>query len=117
MKKFMYNGSENEKEYHWETCERNKVPFIIIDDRGEFDSELFYDITNIARSDQLELISDKIKTFYRSYVEFSCYDIAPLQKYFDEYYFFRFSIEKKCIEIFGNKLFDYLNLILEQTRN
>jgi|GEM_PF-453536 len=115
MEKFIYNGSENEKEDHWKTCEKNKAPFIIIDDKGEFYSELFYDITNIASSNQLELISDKIKTFYSSYVEFSCFDIAPLQKYFDEYYFFRFSIEKNCAESFGNKLFDYLKIMLEQT--
>lgn len=108
MNKFIRNGSESEKENHWCACERNKAPFIVIDDKGKLESEIFYDITNIARTDQLQAISEKVKFFYSAYLEFSSLDISSRQKYFDEHYFFRFSVEKECAEGFGVKLFNYL---------
>jgi hypothetical protein len=94
MEKFIYNRSENDKENHWNICEKNKTPFIVIDDKGKIYSEIFYDITNIARTDQLQLISDKVKSFYSSYIEFSYLEVSSLQKYFDEYYFFDLVLKK-----------------------
>ena len=42
--KYVYNFDDKKK--HWEYCERNKFPFILLKDIYGNYTEIFYDITN-----------------------------------------------------------------------
>ncbi len=105
-KKFVYNGSEKDEAQHWQKCENDRIPFITVTNKNEHEVEIFYDITNI--SSDLERISDKVKKFYTTYLEFLNLDVSSAQEYFDEFYFFRFKIKTEYHIVLTEKLFDFL---------
>lgn len=106
--KFVFSGTDKEKTAHWETCEKYKIPFILVSSKGNNRVEVFYDITNAVGTDKLELISEKLKALYINYIDFLGIDIPSIQKYLDQYYFFGFELEKEHYQVVVEKLYDFL---------
>ena len=107
--KYIYNFDDKEK--HWEYCERNKFPFIHI---NKDYTEIFYDITNFYVD--LEYISKEISDIFNSYRKFTLIDNYFWEKYSGQYYFFAFPVMKKHSEIIAEQLFDYLLKYLENSK-
>jgi len=108
IKKFISKGIEKDDVKHWEVCEKYKVPFISVSNKGEDTVEVFYDITNIVGTDKLEYISEKLKAFYINYIEFLGLDIPSIQHYLDEHYFFKFELKREYHQVLTEKLYDFL---------
>ena len=102
--KYVYNFDDKEK--HWEYCERNKFPFILLKDTNKDYTEIFYDITNF--NVDLEYVSKEVSNIFDSYRKFSLIDNYFWEKYSEQYYFFTFPVMKKHSEIIAEQLFDYL---------
>lgn len=105
--KYIFGKSEEEVA-HWNECEKHHAPFISIVNKNKEEVEIFYDITNIAGSEELERISNKVKELYNSYLDFLHLDTTSVQEYFDEHYFFRFKVKREFYPVLGEKLFDFL---------
>ena len=68
--KYVYSFDDEKK--HWEYCERNKFPFILLKDVYGNYTEIFYDITNF--NIDLEHISKEINEIFDSYRKFALID-------------------------------------------
>ena len=107
--KYVYNFDDEKK--HWNYCEKNKFPFILLKNTNKDYTEIFYDITNF--NVDLEYISEEIKVIFNSYRKFALIDNYFWEKYLEQYYFFTFPVRKKHSEIIAEQLFDYLTEYLE----
>ena len=96
--KYIYNFDDKEK--HWEYCERNKFPFILLKDINA----------------DLEYISKGISDIFNSYRKFTLIDNYFWEKYSGQYYFFTFPVMKKHSEIIAEQLFNYLLRYLENSK-
>ena len=105
MNKFAYENSSDASK-QWEFCEKEKYPYIVINNNHQNYSEIFYDITNI--SNDLEKISDDVKNISLCYSEFFCIPGYIAEEYQDQYYYFKFPVHKDHAEFIANQLFDYL---------
>ena len=110
--KYVYNFDDKKK--HWEYCEKNKFPFILLKDIYGNYTEIFYDITNF--NIDLEHISKEINEIFDSYRKFALIDNYFWEKYSKQYYFFIFPVKKRHSEIIAEQLFDYLMEYLEKLR-
>ena len=108
MKNKYIFGKSEEEVAHWSECEKYHAPFISIVNKNKEEVEVFYDITNITNSEEMERISNKVKELYNSYLDFLHLDTTSVQEYFDEHYFFKFKVKKEFYHILAEKLFDFL---------
>jgi len=93
------------KEY-WVYCEKNKLPYIEVKYHSEKYSIIFCDITNFDID--LQKISEKLKDFYMSYLNFLRLTDPIFDDYKDQYYFFQFLVKKEHSFELTNNLFEFL---------
>lgn len=103
--KYIYSG-EGKNEEHWLCCEKNKAPYIEISFIEENYTNIFFDVTNICSD--LEILSEKIKSFYISYVDFFRICSILIDDVKSQYYFFNLVVKKEHAECIANQLYDFL---------
>jgi hypothetical protein len=103
--KFTYK--KNDDASHWLWCERNKSPFISIEDVDGECSRVFYDVTNLSVS--LEIISESVRKIYESYLSFFLISRSDAHAAADEHYVFSLIVKKEHAECVAESLFDYLS--------
>ena len=105
MNKFIYKNAPDITS-HWEFCNQNKYPFIIINNIDRNFNEIFFDITNI--SNKLEEVSNSIKEISSCYNKFFLIPDYITERYESQYYYFEFPVINTHSELIANQLFDYL---------
>lgn len=91
---------------HWDYCNKNKYPYILIRSYNKKYDHIFYDITHLSHN--LEEISDRVKKIYLAYIDFFAIPYIDVQNLFDEFYFFNLYIKKTHSEYISKQLFYYL---------
>jgi hypothetical protein len=109
--KFVYENSEDQ-EKHWDDCQKNKAPYIVISNVDMVYKQIFYDITNYKLD--LDEVSSSVEEIYRSYVEFFLIPYSDINSLFNQYYFFNIIVLQEHAEFIADKLFDYLRSKLQQ---
>ena len=104
--KYIASSIETEEFAHYEYCQKNRYPFIMVKKRGKCYANIFYDITNF--NIPLEALSEKIKHFYLSYVEFVHIPIHDIQSNLDSFYMFNLIVKVDDTDFIASRLFDYL---------
>lgn len=73
---------------------------------GKSKAEIFYDVTEIPVD--LQVVSEKVRAFYKAYHSFFLLDEYFGKKYEDQYYFFSFPVISEHSDCIANQLFDFL---------
>lgn len=104
MKYVLQNSKDHDR--HWDICEKNKDPFIVVSELNKEYKQIFYDISNYKI--ELEDISNSVKSIYKSYIDFFLIPYSDVDSVFDQYYFFYFIVKSDHAEYIANALFDFL---------
>jgi hypothetical protein len=111
--KFVYgDAGQFEISNHWVKCEKNKSPFIIVQQKGKNYTEISYDITNY--NVDLNNISESIKSFYKGYIEFSLIPYFDVEDIFYSTYFFDLIVKNEHANCIASMLYDYLYAIIHK---
>jgi len=98
--------TEKEKSAHYEYCQKNKYPFIMVKKQGKCYANISYDITNFDIP--LEVVSERVKHFYLSYVEFVHIPFSDIPSNLDNLYMFDLVVKMDDVDFIASRLFDYL---------
>ncbi len=108
MKNFeYYEHTSKNNQSHWEYCDQYKLPYICIKNYNHKYNEIFYDVTNLGWD--LEKVSEKMRCFYKNYIEFFCIDEPFFHEQLFQDYFFNIYVYKEHTETIANQLFLYFN--------
>ncbi|QIW15960.1 hypothetical protein A4G20_06255 [Pasteurellaceae bacterium RH1A] len=91
---------------HWCYCEKNRLPYISINNYNHKYDNVFYDITNL--SCDLNEISENVRRLYFSYLDFFLIPLLDVECLLDDNYFFNLYVKKEHTEYFAKQLFIYL---------
>jgi hypothetical protein len=97
---------------HWIKCEKNKLPFIILQQKGKNYTEISYDVTNY--NIDLDGVSESIKNIYKEYVKFSLIPYCDVENIFYSTYFFNLIVKNEHANCIANMLYDYLYAIIHK---
>jgi hypothetical protein len=109
--KFVYgDAAQSEISSHWGRCEKNKSPFIIVQQKGKGYTGISYDITNY--NIDLNNVSESIKSIYKGYMEFSLIPFCDVEDIFYSTYFFDLIVRNEHAQCIASMLYDYLYAVI-----
>lgn len=103
--KFTYKKNTNDNS-HWLWCEKNKAPYISIEDLDAKYSRIFFDVTNF--NIPLETVSNSLRKIYEAYLDFFLISNTHAYAALDDYYLFSLVVKKDHAEYAAERLFDYI---------